>query len=104
MEIRAEIKQVFDGTKPTKAIADVIIDNSVVIHGVRLIEKDDGRFISMPYDKWTDKNGEEKRRDIAHPISSTARRQIQDAVSAAFDQHAEERAEEYLREEVIENV
>lgn len=39
----------------------------------------------MPFEKWTDKNGEEKRRDVAHPISSIARSQIQTAVSEAFD-------------------
>ena len=85
MQIRAEIKQVLDGTKPTKAFADVVIDNSVVIHGVRMVEKDGSRYILMPYEKWTDKNGEEKRRDVAHPISSSARKQVQDAVIGAYD-------------------
>ena len=84
MNIKAEIKQVLDGTRSTKAFADVIIDNAVVIHGVRLCEKDGSKYISMPYEKWTDKNGEEKRRDVAHPISSPARYEIQSAVIAAF--------------------
>lgn len=89
MDIRAEIKQVLDGTRNTTAFADVVIDNSVVIHGVRLCENDGSRYISMPFEKWTDKSGEEKRRDVAHPISSMARNQIQTAVSEAFDAYTQ---------------
>ena len=85
MEIRAEIKQVLDGNKPTKAFADVVIDNSVVIHGVRLGENEKGRYIAMPRERWTGKDGQENSRDVAHPISSSARKQIQDAVSGAYD-------------------
>lgn len=85
MEIRAEIKQVLDGNKPTKAFADVVIDNLVVIHGVRLGENEKGRYIAMPRERWTGKDGQENSRDVAHPISSSARKQIQDAVSGAYD-------------------
>lgn len=103
MDIRAEIKQVLDGTRNTKAFADVVIDNSVVIHGVRLCEKDGSRYISMPFEKWTDKNGEEKRRDVAHPISSMARSQIQTAVSEAFDAYTQTADTHYSEEGGNEN-
>ena len=85
MDIRVEIKQVFDTDRPTKAFADVYIDNSVVIHSVRLYEKDGEKHITMPSEKWTNRNGEEKRRDVAHPISSSARKQIHDAVIGAYE-------------------
>ena len=85
MEIRAEIKQVLDGNKPTKAFADVVIDNSVVIHGVRLGENEKGRYIAMPRERWTGKDGQENSRDVAHPISSSARNQIKEAVCSAYE-------------------
>ena len=87
MEIKAEIKQVMDGSKLTKAYADVLIDNSIVIHGIRVVEKEGSKHISMPSEKWTDKTGEEKRRDVVHPISSSARKQLQDAVFDAYEKH-----------------
>lgn len=103
MDIRTEIKQVLDGTRNTKAFADVVIDNSVVIHGVRLCENDGSRYISMLFEKWTDKSGEEKRRDVAHPISSMARNQIQTAVSEAFDAYTQTADTHYSEEGGNEN-
>ena len=87
MEIRVEITKVFCSDKPTKAFADVFIDNSFVIHGVRLYEKDGRRIILMPTKRWTDTSGERKWRDIAHPISSSARNQIKEAVCSAYEKH-----------------
>ena len=64
MKIKAEIKQLLDGSKNTKAIADVILDDEFVIHGVGAVIKDGKRFISMPSKGWKNRNGEEKRRDV----------------------------------------
>ena len=43
----------------------------------------------MPFAKWTNKDGEEKTRDIVHPITSSARKQIESAVFAAYDSYSE---------------
>jgi len=85
MNLRAEIKKVIDNELPTKAIADVVIDDSVVIHGVKLIETDNGRFVAMPATSWTNIQGEVITRDSVHPISSSARKAITDAAFGAFD-------------------
>ena len=86
MKIKAEIKQLLDGSKNTKAIADVILDDEFVIHGVGAVIKDGTRFISMPSKILKNRNSEEKRRDVCHPIVSAARIAIQEAVFAAYDQ------------------
>ncbi len=85
MKIKAEIKQLLDGSKNTKAFADVVIDDAFVIHGVGIVEKDGKRFVSMPSKTWTNKEGEDRRRDICHPIKSEMRIAIQNAVFAAYD-------------------
>lgn len=74
-----------DANRPVKAFADVLIDNSVVIHSVGIIENEVGRHISMPHSTWTNKDGEKLSRDMVHPISSSARKEITDAVLGAYD-------------------
>ncbi len=85
MNIKVEIKKVIDDELPTKAFADVVIDDSVVIHGVRLIEKNGGRYIAMPVERWTNIQGERISRDVVHPISTSARKAIVDTAFGAYD-------------------
>ncbi|GAA0353430.1 septation regulator SpoVG [Bacillus horti] len=72
-----------------RAIASITIDNEFVVHDIRVIDGNNGMFVAMPSKRTPD--GE--FRDIAHPISSTTREKIQDAVLAEYDaagEHAEE--------------
>ena len=85
MNIKVEIKKIFKGERSVKAFADVVIDGSMVIHGVAVIEKDGSKLVSMPFKKWNDKKGETHRSDIAHPITTETRKQISDAVLAAYE-------------------
>ena len=63
-----------------KAIVSVTLDDSFVIHDVKVVEGNNGLFVAMPSRKTPD--GE--FRDIAHPITSTAREMIQTAVLKAY--------------------
>ncbi|MBU7007778.1 septation regulator SpoVG [Phosphitispora fastidiosa] len=63
-----------------KAIVSVTLDDSFVIHDVKVVEGQNGLFVAMPSRKTPD--GE--FRDIAHPITSTAREVIQSAVLEAY--------------------
>src|SRR6476660_2606180 len=63
-----------------KAIASITIDNEFVVHDIRVIDGNNGMFVAMPSKRTPD--GE--FRDIAHPISSTTRQKIQDAVLEVF--------------------
>lgn len=62
MKIDAKITKTFP-TGNVKAIADVTLDDSVAIHGVKLIDGKNGKFVSMPSDRWQDRDGNYKHTD-----------------------------------------
>lgn len=78
-----------------KAIVSVTFDDEVVIHDIKVIEGTDGPFIAMPSRKLP--NGE--FRDIAHPIHSDARKKIEDAVFARYEEALEELERKQAEEE-----
>ena len=59
-----------------KAIVSITLDDEFVVHDIKVIEGEKGLFIAMPSRKTT--TGEYK--DIAHPINSQTREQIQDII------------------------
>ncbi len=68
-----------------KAIVSVTIDDSFVVHDVKVVEGQNGLFVAMPSRKTPD--GE--YRDIAHPITPAAREVIQSAVLQAYEEGKE---------------
>lgn len=56
-----------------KAVVSITIGDEFVVHDIKVIEGEKGLFIAMPSRKALD--GE--YRDIAHPINSETREQIQ---------------------------
>jgi stage V sporulation protein G len=64
-----------------KAVVSVTFDNEFVVHDIKVIEGDKGRFIAMPSRKTAD--GE--FRDIAHPINSETRDRIQKTVLEKYE-------------------
>lgn len=83
MKIDAKITKTFP-TGNVKAIADVTLDDSVAIHGVKLIGGKNGKFVSMPSDRWQDKDGNYKHTDIVHPTNADTRSDIFHAVENAY--------------------
>lgn len=67
-------------TGKLKASASIVIDDAVAIHDIKLIEGNEGVFMAMPSRKTPDG----MFRDIAHPINSEARAQINKAVLDAY--------------------
>lgn len=63
-----------------RAVASVTIDDSFVIHEIRVIEGAKGFFIAMPSRK--NKHGVFK--DVAHPINSETRAEIEKIVLEEF--------------------
>lgn len=61
------------------------MDRMFVVHNVRVIKTDKGCFIGMPPQSYTNKGGNEQRRDVFHPISSKARKTMEEAVIAAYE-------------------
>lgn len=66
-----------------KAVVSITIDNEFVIHDIKVIDGEKGLFIAMPSRKASD--GE--YRDIAHPINSSTRENLQKLI---LDKYAEE--------------
>lgn len=73
-----------------KAIVSITIDDEFVIHDIKVIEGEKGYFIAMPSKKSTD--GE--YRDIAHPINSSTRENIQKIILDRYEQALQEPDEE----------
>ena len=73
-----------------KAIVSITIDDEFVIHDIKVIEGEKGGFIAMPSKKSTD--GE--YRDIAHPINSSTRENIQKIILDRYEQALQEPDEE----------
>lgn len=69
-----------------RAIASITLDNEFVIHDIRVIDGNEGLFVAMPSKRTPD--GE--FRDIAHPINSSARTKLQEAVLTAYEQSESE--------------
>ena len=65
-----------------KALVSITLDEAFVILDLRVIEGNSGLFVAMPSKRTPD--GE--FRDIAHPINSDMRQEIQDAVMKVYDE------------------
>ena len=70
-----------DGGK-LKAYVDVTFDESFVIHGLKIIEGQNGLFVAMPSRRMP--NGEFK--DIAHPITPELRNELTDFIIKKFEE------------------
>ena len=68
-----------------KAIVSITVDDSCVVHDIKVIEGDKGLFIAMPSKKASD--GE--YRDIAHPINSYTRESIQRIILDSYEKALE---------------
>lgn len=76
-----------------KAVVSITLDDVFVVHDIKVIEGEKGLFIAMPSRKATD--GE--YRDIAHPINSTTRENIQNIILNKYQEvMAQEEAEAAL--------
>ncbi|MDD6203226.1 MAG: septation regulator SpoVG [Lachnospiraceae bacterium] len=64
-----------------KAVVSITIDDEFVVHDIKVIEGEKGLFIAMPSKKATD--GE--YRDIAHPINSATRENIQKIILDQYE-------------------
>lgn len=78
-----------------KAVASVTFDDVFVVHDIKVIESDKGLFIAMPSKKTP--NGDFK--DIAHPINTDTREEIQAAIIAKYNEADDAVAEEATTEE-----
>ena len=69
-----------------KAIVSITLENEFVVHDIKVIEGEKGLFIAMPSRRTSD--GEYK--DIAHPINSDTRDELQNLIIAKYKEALEE--------------
>ena len=65
-----------------KAIVSITLDDAFVVHDIKVIEGEKGFFIAMPSKKTPD--GE--YRDVAHPINSQTRENLQDIILKKYEE------------------
>lgn len=70
-----------EGQNRLRAIVSITIDDVFVVHELRVIEGTNGLFVAMPSKQ--NKQGEFK--DLAHPIDTTVRREIEQIVLEAYN-------------------
>ena len=64
-----------------KAVVSITLDDELVIHDIKVIERDEGLYIAMPSRRTAD--GE--FRDVAHPINASTRNKIQELVLEKYE-------------------
>lgn len=64
-----------------KGIASVLLDDCFAIHGIRIIDGENGLFIAMPSKKTPDGG----YRDIVHPINPEVRSIFEDKIIEEYN-------------------
>ena len=64
-----------------KAIVSITLDEEFVVHDIKVIEGEKGLFIAMP----SRKSADGEYRDIAHPISSSTRDNMQRIILESYE-------------------
>ncbi|MGP1608532.1 MAG: septation regulator SpoVG [Clostridium sp.] len=85
---RIRVKKVNE--EKVKAIVSISIDDSILIHDIKVIDGKNGIFISMPKKKT--KTGD--YRDLVHPVSQEAREELYQKILEAYENAEEEKIEE----------
>lgn len=78
------------GNNKLKAYATVVFDNSFIVRDLKIIEGNDGYFISMPSRRTKDGSF----RDIAHPLNTDMRTALEEAIINKYKEEFESSAED----------
>ena len=81
-DIRIRIGRQTENIERLKAYADITFDESFVVHGLKIIDGQNGLFVAMPSRRMP--NGEFK--DIVHPIKPELRAEITKVILERFEQ------------------
>ena len=66
-----------------RAIVSITLDDTLAVHDIKIVQGDERLFVAMPSRK--DENG--VFRDIVHPISPSARQEIEEQILDAYSRH-----------------
>ncbi|MBQ7351556.1 MAG: septation regulator SpoVG [Clostridia bacterium] len=71
-----------------KAVASITIDDCFVVHDIKVLEGNQGYFVSMP----SRKTPEGEYKDVAHPINTPTREEINKLVLAKYEEEKNAKA------------
>lgn len=74
------IRRVRNTDGKLRAVASITIDDCFVVHDIRIFERDGALFVAMPSRKSSDGG----YKDIAHPLNTETREQIQTIVLDSY--------------------
>ena len=73
-----------------KAVVSITIDDAFVVHDIKVIEGQEKLFTAMP----SRKTPEGEYKDIAHPINSEMRSQLEKVILAKYEEELQNAIEE----------
>ena len=76
------IRLIPNGDSKLKAVATITIDNCFVVHDIKVLEGNQVYFVSMP----SRKTPEGEYKDVAHPINTPTREEINKLVLAKYEE------------------
>ncbi len=81
--LNIQVKRIhrFNNDKPLKGYADIVVNDVLMIKGVRIIEGREGVFVAMPQSQAKD----QKWYDTVYPVTKEARFSLQDQVIEEFN-------------------
>lgn len=82
LEIQVQRMYRFETDRPLKAFADIVVNDVLLIKGVRVMDGKEGLFVSMPREQSKD----QKWYDTIRCLTQEIRNQITDEVLAAYQQ------------------
>jgi stage V sporulation protein G len=82
MDIQVQRMYKFETDRPLKAFVDIVINNVLLIKGVRVMDGKKGLFVSMPREQSKD----QKWYDTIRCLTQEIRDQISEVVLAAYHQ------------------
>ena len=88
-DIRIRIGKQTENNERLRAYADITFDESFVIHGLKIIDGQNGLVVAMPSRRMP--NGEFK--DIVHPIKPELRAEITKVILEKFEQESAAQSE-----------
>ena len=80
LEIQVQRMYRFESDRPLKAFADIIINDALLIKGIKVLEGKNGLFVSMPQEQAKDK----KWYDSVRCLTQDAREQVTEAVLSVY--------------------
>ena len=77
----SRVKKLNDSKSNLIGVASVVLDNEFVVEHIKIIQKDDKRFLAFP----SRLTSEGKYKDIAHPITAETRKKFEDIILKEFE-------------------